>query len=128
MRKLKVGDYDGEGKGITFPQYIQSLRNLMKEGDFSANEGFWEWLLGFGDKTSEMPVGADTIRAFNVNMDSISDQYFNSISQNTQGRMLVANAEKAFLSIAGDDEAAKANLQKMWNAEGRDIYLSLIHI
>ena len=70
-----------------------------------------------------MPVGADTIRAFNVNMDSINDQYFNSISQNEQGRVLVANAEKAFLSIAGDDEEAKANLQKMWNAEARDIYI-----
>tara|TARA_Y100001972_G_scaffold54683_2_gene67450 strand:+ start:1523 stop:3880 length:2358 start_codon:yes stop_codon:yes gene_type:complete len=123
VRKLKIGDYDGEGTGITFDQYIQSLRNLMKDGDFSASTGFFNYLFGFGDKTSEMPAGADTIRAFNINMDSINDQYYNSITQNGQGRILVENAEKAFLSIAGDDEEAKANLQKMWNAESRDIYI-----
>mgnify|MGYP003134710196 CR=1 FL=1 len=123
VRKLKVGDYDGEGKGITFPQYIQSLRNLMQDGEFTKSTGFFDYVFGSGSKTSEMPVGADTIRAFNVNMDSINDQYFNSITQNSQGRELVANAEKAFLSIAGDDEEARANLQKMWNAEGRDIYI-----
>ena len=70
----------------------------------------------------EMPEKATQFRVFVNDLDSISLDYYNASRKNELGKQYVDTAEKAFLAIAGDDETARANLQKMWDKDGHNIY------
>jgi hypothetical protein len=107
--KLKTGDYNKEG-GIPFVTQTENLREIMKAGGATRRRG------------PEMPEKATQFRVFVNDLDSISLDYYNASRKNELGKQYVDTAEKAFLAIAGDDETARANLQKMWDKDGHNIY------
>ncbi len=107
--KLKTGDYNKKG-GIDFVTQTQNLREIMKMGGATRR------------RDPEMPEKATQFRVFVNDLDSISLDYYNASRKNELGKQYVDTAEAAFLAIAGDDETAKANLQKMWNKDGHNIY------
>lgn len=108
-QKLKIGSYNKEG-GIDFVTQTQNLREIMKVGDATRR------------RKPEMPEKATQFRMFINDLNSISLDYYNASRKNELGKQYVDTAEKAFLAIAGDDEEARANLQKMWNKDGHNIY------
>ena len=62
------------------------------------------------------------VRAFQNQLESISKDYYNGERQGTLGKKYVEGAKEAFLAIAGDDKEHRANLEKMWNEDGHNIY------
>tara|TARA_R100001440_G_scaffold44595_3_gene64397 strand:+ start:271 stop:2580 length:2310 start_codon:yes stop_codon:yes gene_type:complete len=108
-QKLKTGNYNKEG-GIPFVTQTENLREIMKAGGATRR------------RDPEMPEKATQFRVFVNDLDSISLDYYNASRKNELGKQYVDTAEKAFLAIAGDDETARANLQKMWDKDGHNIY------
>ena len=118
-KKLKAGNYDEEG-GLSFVDQTRNLREIIRQGGQATPGSI------FFTKEVDLTDEQTQFRIFANNLNSISLDYYNAatnpVTGNDLGKELAVGAEAAFLSIAGDDEKAKANLQKMWNKDGHNIY------
>jgi hypothetical protein len=118
-KKLKAGNYDEEG-GLSFVDQTRNLREIIRQGGQATSGSI------FRRKEVDLTDEQTQFRIFANNLNSISLDYYNAatnpVTGNELGKELAVGAEAAFLSIAGDDEKARANLQKMWNKDGHNIY------
>lgn len=114
VQGLKDGSYAGEG-GISFVDHTENLKSLLRGGQASSFSWFSR---GSGPNVTKEST---QFRQFANDVTSVSIDYYNASKKNSIGRDNIDNAKRAFLSIA-KDEKQKANLEKMWQNEGHDIY------
>jgi len=118
VNSITTGDYAG---GISFTDAQAITRRLMQ--DTSQIEKWSAFFRnGFKDGTEDDVADSIKVRQFQNQLNSIGKNYYNKEKQSELGRQYVEGAKEAFLAIAGDDKELRANLQKMWNEDGHNIY------
>ena len=118
VNSITTGGYAG---GIPFTDAQAITRRLMQD-----TSQIRKWSLFFQgkleDDTEQNVQDSLKVRQFQNQLNSIGKNYYNNEKKSELGRKYVEGAEEAFLAIAGDDKEFKANLQKMWNEDGHNIY------
>lgn len=118
VNSITTGGYAG---GIPFTDAQAITRRLMQD-----TSQIQKWSLFFQgklkDDTEQNVQDSIKVRQFQNQLNSIGKNYYNNEKKSELGRKYVEGAEEAFLAIAGDDEKFKADLQKMWNEDGHNIY------
>lgn len=118
VNSITTGDYAG---GLAFTEAQAITRRLMqKPTQIEKWSAFFR--NGFKDGTEEDVADSLKVRAFQNQLNSIGKNYYNNERKSELGKKYVEGAKEAFLAIAGDDKEHRANLEKMWNEDGHNIY------